>query len=47
MVPSKPCWLRKRAGMWLAENDITHSQLEQLSQPPSFSPKLWELGMGI
>lgn len=47
MVPTRPCWLRERAGLWLAGNDIIHSQSEQLSQPNSLFPKLWELGTGI
>lgn len=33
VVPTRPCGLRERAGLWLAGNDITHSQSEQLSQP--------------
>lgn len=41
-APGRPCWLRERAGLWLAGNDIIRSQ----SQPRSFSPRLWELGMG-
>lgn len=40
VAPGRPCWLRERAGLWLAGNDITHSQSEQLSQPHSLSPKL-------
>lgn len=31
----------------MAGNDITHSQSEQLSQPHSLFPRLWELGIGI
>ena len=47
MAPRRPCWLRERAGLWLAGNDITHSQSEQLSQPCSVFGKHWELGIGI
>lgn len=46
MVPRRPCRLEERAGLWLAGNDITHSQSELLSQPGSLFPKLWEWGMG-
>ena len=47
MAPRRPCWLRERAGLWLAGNDITHSQSEQLSQPRCIFGKRWELGMEI
>ena len=47
VAPRRPCWLRERAGLWLAGHDITHSQSEQLSQPRCIFGKRWELGMEI